>query len=129
MPRLTIVLDVDDVDPRLEDPHDVAREVLLQPTEGWGRDFAIQDYAGNTVDFVSAEWDTPAPKAVGLSLPPEETAVGLMGVYRVGWEAFDAWDELLQGHASRQRVMAVMTPLMASFHHALEAFDRVTEVV
>lgn len=55
MPKLTIVLDVD-IDPSLEDPHDVAAEVLNQPTEGWGTDFQIRDYAGEAVRFVSAEW-------------------------------------------------------------------------
>lgn len=55
MARIAIFLDVD-IDPTIEDPHEVAEEVLLQDVGGYGSGVAVRDFAGNPVLFHHAEW-------------------------------------------------------------------------
>jgi hypothetical protein len=52
MPRLTIVVDVsDDVDPKLEDPHVIADDIV----ESYN-DCSIHNGIASRVKMVSAEW-------------------------------------------------------------------------
>ena len=55
MARLIILFDVD-VDPTREDPQEVADDLVLQPTEGYGMGYEIRQYAGCKTELVSAEW-------------------------------------------------------------------------
>jgi hypothetical protein len=55
MTRLTIVIDVENVDPTLQDPHDVAEDAL---------DYrSMRISFARPIEFVSAQWGDALPEA------------------------------------------------------------------